>query len=551
VFFIAIAYLRYRIFLDMIFCAGLLLKCFLFSKFEAKAIEEKLIATKMNRKILKNFKMTLKNNLDMNTSQNPIGNREDIQKLTVSQLVTSFLWLLFAGCVVHLILNFTAMPQWYLGSAFRINGFTILIWTTVTFFSAVVSSFSGNYLKGFKFHSRFMILCLGFTLSVMLLVMSNHIIFLLLSWLIMGFFMSRLIGIDADWGEAREASRFTQKYFLTGTLFLSIGVLLLAFKSQEFTVSGLSAVVNELPLYITIISGLCIIAAAIVQSAIYPFHRWLLSAMTAPTPASALMHAGFVNGAGILLALFSTLLFASHTLNILFIIGGLTAIIAQFTKLLQVNVKQRLACSTIAQMGFMIMQCGLGFFNAAVAHLILHGFYKAYLFLSSGEEIVQTKPQKPMPLKIKPLQAIGVLLFGGLGAVLFALWTGKGMIMDSGIFLTLVVAITVGQATYNIVKEHSLSILQKIIVPPLFFVAGIGIYALMYNGVTVLMADMPMVAEPVPLSWLQIVFGIVFLVGFFIMKLGVFRKIPWLYVKLMNVSQPYKKSVLMYKSKSI
>jgi NAD(P)H-quinone oxidoreductase subunit 5 len=106
---------------------------------------------------------------------------------------------------------------------------------------------------------------------------------------------------------------------------------------------------------------LCIITAAIIQSAIYPFHRWLLSAMTSPTPASALMHAGFVNGSGILLALFSTVLFASNTLIILFIIGGLTAVIAQFTKLLQVNVKQKLACSTIAQMGFMIMQCGLGF----------------------------------------------------------------------------------------------------------------------------------------------------------------------------------------------
>jgi NAD(P)H-quinone oxidoreductase subunit 5 len=330
-----------------------------------------------------------------------------------------------------------------------------------------------------------------------------------------------------------------------------IGILLLSFYSNEFTVRGLSDVVNELPLFITIPAAICVIAAAIVQSAIYPFHRWLLSAMTAPTPASALMHAGFVNGAGILLALFSTLLFASNTLTILFVIGGLTAIIAQFTKLLQVNVKQKLGCSTIAQMGFMIMQCGLGFFNAAVVHLILHGFYKAYLFLSSGEEISQTKPQKHSRLKIKPLQVFAVLLFGVLGAVLFAIWTGKGTNMDSSIFLTLIVAITVGQATYNILKERSLSDLQKIIVPPILFVSGIGIYALMYGGVTILMADMPMIAQAIPLSWPQVIFGIIFLVGFFIMKLGVYKKIPWLYVKLMNISQPHEKTVLMYKTKSI
>jgi NAD(P)H-quinone oxidoreductase subunit 5 len=202
-------------------------------------------------------------------------------------------------------------------------------------------------------------------------------------------------------------------------------------------------------------------------------------------------------------------------------------------------------------MGFMIMQCGLGFFNAAVVHLILHGFYKAYLFLSSGEQVAQTKPTKVAPLKIGSLQAIVVFIFGVLGAYLFTIWTGKGMKMDSSIFLTLVVAITVGQATYNIIKEQSLSMVQKVIVPPVLFIAGIGIYAILYNGVTILMSSMPMIAQPLPLSWTQIIFGFIFLLGFFIMKTGVYKKIPWLYVKLMNLSQPHSKSVLMYKSKSL
>jgi NAD(P)H-quinone oxidoreductase subunit 5 len=152
--------------------------------------------------------------------------------------------------------------------------------------------------------------------------------------------MSQLIGVDSRWGEAREASKFALKYFVAGSLFLSAGVLLLAFQTESFTLSGIISKLSNVPQSITLIAGLCIITAAIIQSAIYPFHRWLLSAMTSPTPASALMHAGFVNGSGILLALFSTVLFASNTLIILFIIGGLTAVIAQFTKLLQVNVKQ-------------------------------------------------------------------------------------------------------------------------------------------------------------------------------------------------------------------
>lgn len=495
--------------------------------------------------------MAHKNNLDLKIPPHLEHPDETSKKSIFSGFVTALFWVMFLGNVTYLSFNFFNIPEWIFENSLKINGFTILIWTTVTFFSAIVSSYANNYLTGFRFQNRFMALCVGFTLSVMLLVMANHVLLLLFSWLMMGVFMSQLIGIDKTWGEAREVSKFTQKYFLTGMFFLTVGLLLLAFTSGQFTLSGLTAAVSDLPLWVLIVSALCIIAAAIVQSAIYPFHRWLLSAMTAPTPASALMHAGFVNGSGILLALFASVLFSSNTLNILFIIGGFTAIIAQFTKLLQVNVKQKLGCSTIAQMGFMIMQCGLGFFNAAVVHLILHGFYKAYLFLSSGEEIAQIKPEKPVQLKIKPFQAIVVGVFGVFGAYLFTIWTGKGLSINSSIFLTLIVAITVGQATYNIIKEQSLSVWQKIIVPPVLFIAGIGVYALSYNGVSILMSDMPLVAQPMPLSWVQIILGIIFLLGFFVMKLGVYKKMPWLYVNLMNLSQPYKKSVLMYKSKSI
>ncbi|WP_245574783.1 proton-conducting transporter transmembrane domain-containing protein [Gaetbulibacter saemankumensis] len=467
----------------------------------------------------------------------------------ISNAITYLLWLFFIANLSYLVYSYPNIPQWVYNDILKINGFTILIWTLVTFFSALIGSYGKNYLKGFKYHSKFSILCFGFTLSIMTFVMSNHIILLLITWLLMGVFMSMIIGVDSRWGEAKEAAKFALKYFLAGSIFLGTGMFLLAFSTQSYTLSEILLKVDALPKYLTIISGLFIITAAIIQSAIYPFHRWLLSAMTAPTPASALMHAGFVNGSGILLALFSTVLFASNTLIILFVIGGLTAVIAQFTKLIQVNVKQKLACSTIAQMGFMIMQCGLGLFNAAVVHLILHGFYKAYLFLSSGEAVRQEKPKKPLYITIKPIQALIVLFFGVCGALMFSFSTGKGLGLNSSIFLTLIVAITVGQVTYNIVKEQSLTLLQKAFLPPILFMSGIITYALMYNFVTALMISMPMVAEPLPLSALEVGFGVVFLIGFFMMKLGAYRRYPWLYVKLMNITQPYKKTILMYKSK--
>ncbi|NER11589.1 NAD(P)H-quinone oxidoreductase subunit 5 [Muriicola jejuensis] len=476
------------------------------------------------------------------------GIQRQTNSAAIPKGITAFFWVFFLSSLAGLVYFYSGAPQWNYNTLFRVNGFTALICATVAFFSAIVGTYSLRYLKGFRYHNRFMFLCLGFTLSVTALVLSEHLLVFVLSWTAMGLFMARLIGVNRSWGEAREALKFTQRYFLSGSALLGLGIALLAYQSGQNTVSGLMNALVDLPMWTLVLSGLLVIVAAMIQSAIYPFHRWLLSSMTAPTPASALMHAGFVNGSGILLALFSTLIFASHTLDLLFVIGGLTAVIAQFTKLLQVNVKQKLACSTIAQMGFMIMQCGLGFFNAAVAHLILHGFYKAYLFLSSGEEITYSVPQSPPNIRIKPIQAIAVLIFGTLGAGLFIFLTGKGTQADSSIFLTLIVAIAVGQITYNIVKQQILTGVQKILLPSILFVSGIGLYALLYNGVTQLMSDLPLVAVPTPLTALEIGFGLVFLIGFFIMKLGIYRQVPWLYVKLLNLSQPFKKSILTYKS---
>jgi len=467
-------------------------------------------------------------------------NKKSTELFSFANLI---LWILFAVNLLFLIISYANLPEWKFGEWIYINSFSFLIWTVVLFFAALITSYSKNYLVGFKFRRSFILNCIAFTFSVISLVMANHVLLFLGCWVLMGVFMANLIGVNKDWPEAKAAASYAQKFFLLGSFCLGVGLFILAWYTNEVTIVKICEQVGDLPVFVKIAAALAIILAAIIQSAIFPFQRWLMSVMTSPTPASALMHAGFVNGGGILLSFFATLFFASNTLTILFVVGGVTAVTAQFTKLLQVNVKQKLACSTIAQMGFMIMQCGLGFFNAAVAHLILHGFYKAYLFLSAGEEIKKSEPSSKLKIKIKPLQAIAVLIFGSLGAFLFSFLTGKGTSADSGIILTLVVAITVGQVAYNIFKEKSLTTYQKIIYPTLMFVLGIVLYAGLYNAVTYLMHPLPLTDHPVDISWVHIVFGIIFLIGFFLMKLGVYKKFPWLYLKLINDSQPYHKTI--------
>ncbi|PRP68197.1 proton-conducting transporter transmembrane domain-containing protein [Nonlabens agnitus] len=465
----------------------------------------------------------------------------------LSRIAPIAYWSVFITLLGYVAFTYPDLPA-YETSIFQFNGFTALIWLTVLFFSAIVANYSKNYLKGTFFQRAFSLNAFCFSASVLLLVASNSIFLVIASWISMGYFMSQLIGINTKWNEAREARRFTFQQFAMGSGFLAAGLLSMSFYLDDFTLNGMLLKITELPERMLYISAGLVILAALVQSAVFPFHKWLLSAMTAPTPASAMMHAGFVNGSGILLVLFAPLVFYSNTYDMLFVIGGITAIVAQFTKLLQVQVKHKLACSTIAQMGFMIMQCGLGFFNAAIAHLILHGFYKAYLFLSSGEEIKNSYPTISQKIRIKPFQAIIVLITSVLGAYIFMLLTGKGWNLDSGIFLTLIVAITVGQATYNIVKQKSYGYIKGTIASIAVFVVGISLYALMYNWVSVMMKDLPMVNTPLSLSFIEILFGGLFLVGFFFMKLGWYKRQPWLYVKLLNASQPAPQTLLNHNS---
>lgn len=469
-------------------------------------------------------------------------------KSLLSKILIPLTWLLFLANVALISYYYAEFPSWNYSNLFHINGFSIVIWTVVLFFSGIVQMYGANYMKGFKKQNSFLLLCSAFSLAVMLFVISNHVVLMIAFWFLMGIIMAKLIGIDSDWKEAQHASSFARNNYLLGTLFLGISIGILVYATGFYSKTEILANLENVPQWMSIVSALCIIMAAIIQSAIFPFHKWLLSAMTSPTPASALMHAGFVNGSGILLTIFAPLLFTANVLLLVFIIGGLAAILAQFSKLLQVNVKQKLACSTIAQMGFMILQCGLGFFTAAVTHLILHGFYKAYLFLSAGEEIKNTLPKKEDKIIIKPLQVIVVSASAALGGLLFGYITGKGLSFDSGLFLTCIVAITVGQVVYNIINQAKISVGRKLFITPLLIVAGIGIYGLVFNGVTHLMTDMPMANVHIDLTPVHIIFGIVFVLAFYIMLSGKFRNMPWLYVKLMNSSQPISRSIISFKT---
>lgn len=144
--------------------------------------------------------------------------------------------------------------------------------------------------------------------------------------------------------------------------------------------------------------GWLIVLGALLKSAQFPFHTWLPDTMGAPTPVSALMHAGIINGGGYLVVRLSPVLVNTPgALNLLAVCGALTAVYASMVMLSQTSVKRALAYSTIAQMGFMLLQCGLGAFHLAVLHIVAHSLYKGHAFLTSGSAVETAKKLNAKP----------------------------------------------------------------------------------------------------------------------------------------------------------
>jgi NAD(P)H-quinone oxidoreductase subunit 5 len=190
-------------------------------------------------------------------------------------------------------------------------------------------------------------------------------------------------------------------------------------------------------------------------------------------------------------------------------------------------------------MGFMVLQAGLGFFGAAIAHLVLHGFYKAYLFLASGERVDRTAPAGDSAGgRTGPVGWLVTGLAALAGGAIFVLLTGKGTSLDSGLLLTVLVVLTTLHATRDLVRRTSLPARLRYGAVPLVFLPAVALYAGVYVAVTGLLADLPVVTAPValtPLHWLLV--G-AFVLAYVVVESGVYRRSTRLYVALLNLGQP-------------
>jgi NAD(P)H-quinone oxidoreductase subunit 5 len=464
----------------------------------------------------------------------------------VPAALTWLAWSLFAASVAALVARLRLDGAWEIAGLVAVDGLTVLLWVVVTFFSGVVHSYSRRYMAGDADETRFFLLVFGFTVVVMGLAAADHLALFTALWLAMGLAMAELIGLVDGWRQARVAAAVARRHFLASGALLAVAVTTLWWSTGATTVSGVAATADGLGGVTWLVAAAALVLAAMIQSALVPFHGWLLSSMTAPTPASALMHAGFVNAGGVLLIRFAPVVTADAALMLgVVVVGATSALFGKLLKTVQSDVKGELGCSTVGQMGFMIMQAGLGFFGAAITHLILHGFYKAYHFLSAGGEVEHTVPtEADRTPGTSAVGAVVVLATGLAGGALFAVLTGKGTAFDSGLLLAAVVTLTTLHAARSAVRQTGLSTAVRYAAVPLLFFPAVAGYALVYEAVSVALAGLPVVSAATELSALHALVAVAFLAAYAAIETGVYRRSERLYVALLNAGQPAPNTVL-------
>jgi NAD(P)H-quinone oxidoreductase subunit 5 len=463
-------------------------------------------------------------------------------------LLTRLVWLLWLLSCAALLVQFTRGEPWTVADFLRIDGLSTVLWVTVTFFSGIVHSYSRRYMAGTKRLDRFFTRVFGFTVVVMVLVAADSLALFGTAWLVMGLVMASLIGHLEGWPQARAAASLARRYFLASSALLGVALATLWATTGATTVSGVASAVEAPSSTGILLAAGALVLAAMIQSALIPFQTWLLSSMTAPTPASALMHAGFVNAGGVLLARFAPVVTVEPTVMLAIVgVGALSALGGKLLKSVQPDIKGQLGCSTVGQMGFMLMQAGLGFFGAAITHLILHGFYKAYQFLSSGSEVEHTSPSAVSDHTVGyngPISVAVTVVTGLVGGALFAVLTGKGTIINGGLLLTFFVTFATLHAARSAVQHTSLPATFRYGAVPLVFFPAIVVYAAVYEAISFLLADLPVVTASTELTLLHGVIAVVFVGVYLAIETGIHESSGRLYVALLNLSQPPSETLL-------
>ncbi|AMM24485.1 NADH-quinone oxidoreductase subunit L [Variovorax sp. PAMC 28711] len=259
----------------------------------------------------------------------------------------------------------------------------------VQLLGTVIGVFSSRYLQGEPGQPRYVAALSGVLAAVHVLLLADHWLVLIAAWATVGLALQHLLCFYAGRPFALLAAH---KKRVADRLADVLLIAAAALAWHEVGSGSLSDLWRHLeagaPSMALQASAICLALAVVLRTALLPVHGWLIQVMEAPTPVSALLHAGVINLGGFVLIRFAPLLDAAPIARWLLVgIGLITALLAGLVMLTRISIKVRLAWSTVAQMGFMVMECGLGLYTLAMLHLIGHSLYKAHAFLAASSAV--------------------------------------------------------------------------------------------------------------------------------------------------------------------
>src|SRR5438094_2765811 len=285
--------------------------------------------------------------------------------------------------------------QWIFGGdltinlAYLVDPLTCIMLLVVTGVGFLIHVYSVGYMHGEGGFTRFFTYMNLFMVSMLLLVMGNNYVVLFIGWEGVGLCSYLLIGYYYDRVSAAQAATKAFVVNRIGDAGFLIAIFLVFANFQTLDYEQVFAQADTLDSTTAFAIAVCLLIGAVGKSAQLPLYTWLPDAMEGPTPVSALIHAATMVTAGVYMVVRNHAIYdlAPNALVLVGVIGGATALFAATIGLVQTDIKRVLAYSTVSQLGFMFLACGVGAYTAAIFHLVTNAFLKALLFLSAGSVI--------------------------------------------------------------------------------------------------------------------------------------------------------------------
>ncbi len=279
---------------------------------------------------------------------------------------------------------------------FLIDQLTAVMLIVVTTCSTLIHIYSAGYMHGDKGYYRFFSYLSLFTFCMLMLVMANNFLQLYFGWegvglcsyFLIGYYFNKKSASDAG-KKAFIVNRFGDFGFGLGIImiFLTFGTVYYApVFSQANAFAAKTVNFLGYDVHLMTLIALLLFCGSVGKSAQMPLHVWLPDAMEGPTPVSALIHAATMVTAGVFLVARCNAIFSLSeiALTVVALVGAITSLFAATIGLVQNDLKRIIAYSTVSQLGYMFLACGVGGYTAGVFHLYTHAFFKALLFLCAG-----------------------------------------------------------------------------------------------------------------------------------------------------------------------